>query len=750
MTEPSPESAEMPRATIPSLPSSGRFGVVAVLVVGAALVLSAPPAQAQLPGLTTEAAPAPPQIPDPRNLRADWWSYIGTAPADQLAERSRTLKQSVDQAVLTLAVADAAGASELAENAKRRLDAYVEEVRRAPAPVDPTLRTSGTFSLDELLESQRTLWQIGIDRDEEANRAAQEATLIASTRRRLDQLLLTYNGGSLDAPGRLRAGVEVIAVRAELALVELRASRRQTLIDQLDTYRNKLQSQIAHARKNLEPGDWDEAAAEARVTELTSALDRAKAELTERQNQMLVIDEDTIAGRVNAVQVRQQLLAARQAEAEAKLKLANYRAQVLWNQVRATDGPPSVGELSEPLNGFQELLAEVRAEFDEWQRANEALLLEPSVVPVESREVDLKAIDQRARAEALETLRRLRIVRGAAAELALMSGLLSEDLAAARGGLRGWLERAQLSLAGAWNAIGRLLDATLFEVAGAPVTTAALLRVVIILLVTFVLSIFTRKGLERIGQRRGVQDAAHSLYAVGRLLHYLLITIGLIVGLATLGLDLGNLALIAGALSVGIGFGLQTTVSNFVSGLILLFDRSLKVGDYVELDSGYKGTVEEVTVRATRINTNDNVDVLVPNSEFVSTKLTNWTLKEPFARLRIPFGVAYGSDKEKVKEVALAAAKRVDLTLYHMEGREPQVRLTGFGDSSLDFELLVWVSRMGVKRPGRSRAEYYWELETGLREAGIEIPFPQRDLHLKSGFDREGPRRPFRAPRRRE
>ena len=168
--------------------------------------------------------------------------------------------------------------------------------------------------------------------------------------------------------------------------------------------------------------------------------------------------------------------------------------------------------------------------------------------------------------------------------------------------------------------------------------------------------------------------------------------------------------------------------------MIILFERSLRVGDYIELDNGLTGTVKAINVRSTLINTNDNIDIVVPNSEFVSTKLTNWTLAEHILRVRIPFGVAYGSDKELVRKAAIEACDDVPYTLTHMRGREPDVWLVEYGDSSLNFLLLVWVNRQGARRPTRTRAAYLWALETKLAEYGIEIPFPQRDLHLRSGW----------------
>jgi small-conductance mechanosensitive channel len=225
-----------------------------------------------------------------------------------------------------------------------------------------------------------------------------------------------------------------------------------------------------------------------------------------------------------------------------------------------------------------------------------------------------------------------------------------------------------------------------------------------------------------------------SMYTVGRLTHYAIIIFAIFIALTSIGLDFSSLALVAGALSVGIGFGLQSIVNNFVSGLIILFEHSLRVGDYIELDTGLTGTVKAINVRSTLINTNDNIDIVVPNSEFVTTRLTNWTLGERILRVRIPFGVAYGSDKDLVRKAAMEAAAEVSFTLTNMKGREPDVWLVDFGDNSLNFLLLVWVNRQGAKRPTRTRAAYLWALETTLTKYGIEIPFPQRELHLRSGW----------------
>ena len=277
-----------------------------------------------------------------------------------------------------------------------------------------------------------------------------------------------------------------------------------------------------------------------------------------------------------------------------------------------------------------------------------------------------------------------------------------------------------------------LWDTRLVHVAGLDITPGRLLVAALALVIAWVVSWLLRRAITRAEERS--QDAYRraGFYAIGRIVHYALLVIGAMVALEMVGIQASKLAVVAGALGVGLGFGLQAIFNNFVSGLILLFDRSLKVGDFVELESGVHGEVRDIQIRATRIVTNDNLDILVPNSEFVSGRVVNWTHRDVSRRMKIPFGVAYGSEKERVKKAALEAAAEVPFTLTLEGKRAPQVWLESFGDSSLNFELVVWLTAEATKRPGAVRAAYNWALETALGKHGLEIPFPQRDLHIRS------------------
>ncbi|WP_075188269.1 mechanosensitive ion channel family protein [Teredinibacter haidensis] len=284
------------------------------------------------------------------------------------------------------------------------------------------------------------------------------------------------------------------------------------------------------------------------------------------------------------------------------------------------------------------------------------------------------------------------------------------------------------------------LEFELIRIGDFSFTLARLLSFFLIIIVTFVASKIVQRGLKRL-YGRGAAMTGAQLYALGRILHYFILAAGFLMAVSALGVNVSKLTILAGALGVGIGLGLQNIVNNFVSGLVILLERSLKVGDFIELSAGVVGEVLEINMRSTLIRTNDNVDILVPNAELIGGMVTNWTLEENIRRFRIPFGVAYGSDKSLVKKAVLEAAISVPYTLSK-KGREPIVWMTGFGDNSLNFVLGVWVSPEQVKAPTTLTSDYLWAIDDAFHKYKIEIPFPQRDIHLRSGFDTISARNP--------
>jgi len=284
-----------------------------------------------------------------------------------------------------------------------------------------------------------------------------------------------------------------------------------------------------------------------------------------------------------------------------------------------------------------------------------------------------------------------------------------------------------------WHDVLRFLAEPLFTLGDTPLSPARLSVVALIFLIAMWFARLGERTLRRIVRGGATQLSEGSAYALGRIARYVLLVGGLLLSLSLAGVNFSSLTVLGGALGLGIGIGLQPLFANFVSGVVLLLDRTLKVGDFVDLQSGIRGRVVEIAMRYTRVSTNDSVDVLVPNSEFVNGRVTNWTFDDTSRRLHIPFGVAYGSTKELVREAGVAAAGQIEGVLVQEAGRQPDVWLVAFGESSLNFELVVWVDRRLSSAPGRTQAKLLWALETELGKRGLVLPFPQRDLHIQSG-----------------
>lgn len=220
---------------------------------------------------------------------------------------------------------------------------------------------------------------------------------------------------------------------------------------------------------------------------------------------------------------------------------------------------------------------------------------------------------------------------------------------------------------------------------------------------------------------------------IGNLGYYFIFVITLFTALESVGLDLSSFAMIAGALSVGIGFGLQNIVSNFISGIILMFEKSIRIGDIIEIDATLQGTISKINMRSTILTTYDNIDVIIPNSAFIENNVINYTYGDLTRRLHIPFGVAYGTETQTVKDVVLEALDKSPIKyIRNLKDKKPDIWMKQMGASSVDYELLVWIDAT-LDPKDRPRQKDFLELIYNvLNQHQIQIPFPQLDVHLHS------------------
>ena len=285
------------------------------------------------------------------------------------------------------------------------------------------------------------------------------------------------------------------------------------------------------------------------------------------------------------------------------------------------------------------------------------------------------------------------------------------------------------------KSIWSLLSNPLFQINETPVSIFKLILVLFIILFGFIFgAIFKRKVLKVKNSDDDVEYSSHSIrMIISNIGYYIIIIIAFFSALKSVGINLSSLAVVAGALSVGIGFGLQNIVSNFVSGLILMFERSIKIGDYIQLSDDIRGRVTDIRMRSATIRTNANIDVIVPNQNFIQNNVINWTMKDNLKRFEIPFGVKYGTTPQQVIDVILKAVKESGFKdIYSSRTRYTRVIMTEMGDSSVNYNLFVWVRGREILYPKRTISRFLILIYNALNEHNIEIPFPQVDLHVRS------------------
>lgn len=689
----------------------------------------------QSAGLSWGADEPPARVPDAVVLPGDWWSYF--EPKEPLD--SEALQKRVETAINFYTALRQRLQSEGDIPGVEQVDRVISAVERfvelktAPEPPPlPSIAPQDSYTPDEALQHFSDWLKLKPQVEAEAEEVSWLTTVLGERRKQQSRLRGQYLEMDTQSAERLAKGLDLMHKRLSLESQRLELDRRKALLKQaqerLDRMREELDS--LPARLTATPQDiprWERAYSDAQ-----KAIDK----LRDDSDRLKPAENHTGAPSQDLFEPQHTALVAVRRDIENHIyQLAALGARNTLSLIRLVIEQPNTDSeaIRAQISEFEVLDEIIVGQWGRWQRIIERVRNVLSGSELDATEAAERKPHANLQRELQRTDQLLRRLQAEKATDEFVVQMLSARLYANEGWWHRNLKDFSENFVKVGTSIFDLLGATLFELNETPVTALGLLRVALILTLALWLSRIIRRAIQRVGERRGGLNQS-ALYTFGRLLHYVILTIGIMIGLSSIGIDFTKFALFASALGVGIGFGLQTLISNFVAGLIILFEKSLKVGDFVELESGVTGEVKEINMRSTLITTNDNIDILVPNSEFVGGRVINWTLREAYRRVRVPFGVAYGTDKEKVKKAALEAAENVPWTLKKIKNRQPQVWLVEFGDSSLNFELVVWLTPEAVKRPGAVTATYLWEIESKLNEYGIEIPFPQRDLHLRSVF----------------
>ena len=670
----------------------------------------------------------------PLHLTPEWWDNFGKT-------RHKQLKEHIEQLTKELiAITEPKTARDLALQVMTLLAQY-EAKRNTPLPLKVSVKNKEKrrYFLDDMFQLSNQ--KKNVDSNLQLLKTNRESLSeeIKRAKATLSKIKLNYLKNDETDTDKLVQGLEWIKARLNLSLLSL---SKRTMSAQQKTLKETLQAlqdenKFALNELMIKPK-------QIRESKLLINLLKNNINSIEKELQQLKSKQRSITVTNNDTKSEKQRLSIEMLAISVKLRKlkTEHLTHLLINDIdRLQKNSPEVirdeirKNLHKALNHVKNTILWIKEAGNRVEKEENAI---SSLQALEDAKDDKKITNKRL-LELKIIYKQVITLEKKQEKLKLLTTILDNKIGKTAKGAAIFVERADKTFRNSWKNIVKWMNASLFSMGGTPVTPVGLFRFFMIIFIGWFLSRIFLHAIRKVNNRTrgGMQES--SIMTLGRIFSFVIIGISLLIGFSSLGIDVTKLALVASALSIGIGFGLQNIINNFVSGIILLFERSMKVGDYIMLADGTRGEVREINIRSTVINTNDNIDVIVPNSEFVNFPVTNWTMNERFLRLKIPFGVAYGTDKELVRRIVVDAALSLPYTLNQTERQYPQVRLKNFGESSLDFQLVVWIKAEWANRPGRVKAAYNWEIETALVKHGVEIPFPQREVRLLSERQTEDP-----------
>lgn len=668
-------------------------------------------------------------VPDPLNLDPNWWNYY--AGPDVKWDKTIADTEKALEALSVRAPSDD----------KSFVDAYIHKIlvnlqalpkaRSQKIEAEKPAPFFNTYTLDQQFEVVARLREVEGELEESQKEAKQLTERTKRARTQIDTLYSSYMSMREPNYAKVQAGLEVMAGRMALAVTEetLRlVSERVSQYEQLQDY---YQKELQFALEHLAVTEYNDNELVAEIDQSKSVLKEAKMKASLAEMNALGSFGETDVSRARAYLLAQASVLSSVKEALAELDLIFLEAKRSLLEVVSDSEKYTLDDFSTEIADWGEAVNNVRNQLPDWE-SKSTQELERGLHAYSETSSELDNIQTQRHQEVQETIKDIKQLKLRDAQINLILHELQDRLVVSEG----WLAKA-------WSYTEHIFDSCcdpilgwmsvpLLKIGGVPINVLSLLRIIAIMAATMGISGLFRRIVDRLRDGQ-LHLNESSIFVLKKVVHYTILCLGFALALASIGLSLSSLAIVLGALSVGIGFGLQTIVNNFFSSLIILFSRTLKVGDFVELHSQGSGQVTDINIQNTVIHTKDGTDIIVPNSEIISNRLVNWTLKDNFRRLHIPFGVAYDSDKEKVCQVVSESAKKVPCTVTNSDYySDPQVWLVGFGDSCLNFELVVWVNVYGFGHKGSMKASFIWEIENALRENKISIPFPQREVRILS------------------
>lgn len=668
------------------------------------------------------------EVPNPMTLSTNWWGYFNGS-AESQKDKSARFLMMLETLQMELTAEEIEAASPFVTKILIQLDVYNSlKVEQYEPPVAYPFHDSYTVEQITLVAHELFTTKASLNQNKmELFRLTQQREKLES---HLDHQSVAYFKMDKPSQEKLILGLDIIGTRIGVAikdkLLKTVSSEIQFLSDKYALLTKELDYAIDHLNaETINP------------QEIQARINHLQSELVLRQNETLRAELKTISyygngegQQIEGVILNQEAVDSLLDDAIITAEIDAMQLVLLLAKYNGELSSDEVDKLQTKIREIKRSLEDLKSQNEQWgEVTREGYAVQNEQAATANPDLDEKFERHRkVQQSSIEKIASLR-------NWIFIATLFANSLEARFQSQESTWSCCWYSAEDYWymaqEKAYNLVNYKLFKVNELPITVGSIGWAVLAFSIILFLSSLFRAGLKRFSGRIASLHVSN-LYVLDRLIFYTTIVVAVFIFFYALGFDTTNILLVIGGLSVGIGFGLQSIVNNFVCSLIILFHRKIKIGDLLEIATGEWGKVIDINVQNTVIHTWDGTDIVVPNSNLLSQKYENWTLDDYYKRLRIPFGVAYGSDKDVVTKAVLEAADKVSCTIKnHRTLADPSVWLVDFQDSALGFELVVWVN-LGVHSSiGSYTAAYKWEIESALKEYGITIPFPQRDLHIK-------------------
>ncbi len=674
-------------------------------------------------------------MPDPYTLHPQWWHYFDEE--EELERRVESTIAHLQKIEEALSPEDQQAAFHLINSFKTNLRALPQAKREKPGELLSSKTFNKSYTLEQQLQLNQQRRKILLEIKKDQDELEELKKRVENGHKNTDTLLAIYlRGDAKPTSSRLLAGLEIMAKRAATGIAE---ENLRVLKLELEKERGQLvllEKELEYAAKSLDGSLYDEPRLERDILHAQSNFERKQMEYLRAEAFAIEVRGTGLQGRAMKNLMAQKTVHSAVEEALAWSQLAFHSLK--FNLIMHFNNRFNIQsrEMRERLKGWKEQLQKILNQQSNWEKLTlteqERIRKDQGILTAdaENRESNLTGLNNSRRQETSETLSKLHQLTEEIAHVQWLIGQIEHSIRVNSNFIVRWWGDATDSVINVWFESMKIFNVSLFKIFEIPINVLTILRVVFIVFISLFLSFILRFGIKKSAVFY-LDNKISFVKNIESIVHYFVLFVGVIAIFSSIGLDFNHMMILLGALTFGIGLGLQSVAMNFFSGLKILFERKIKIGDTLELDSGRYGKVTEIHIQNTVIRTSDGVEIVVPNSELISSPLVNWTMSDDYRRLHIPFSIAYNNDKDLVRAIVSRAAKEVPCTVISPEYGDPQVWMVKFGEHSLDFELVVWVDYKAKSYTDSKEGDFLWVIETALRENSIELPFESQVVYLK-------------------